>query len=331
MTMAGERLGRFEYRLQCRQMSAPGVCARRSGPAFVAAAGSPCCSSRLTASRAGSQQNHFIASHSTSRGEVMSPVISTLPFQIPNGLFCADRYGTSSAIGFPCLVTMTGSPVAATSSIKARHLALNSEAFTRFAMAAPPGYLWSCPRSPARARKGKASPPALHLHVRPRRVFERREFAAADLARGYGLGVLAFEPVEPVRPPGAGMLGRGFEPGIDVGAFRLVAGPILVLRLGWRIDHAGDVAGAGEDEFDRAAEKLTPGHDRLGPRDVVLARGEVIDRHLDLLEVERDAGDLHLAFGQPVIEIAIAQIEGMVRRRHARGVGIPIEDVEGVG
>src|SRR6202007_445402 len=107
----------------------------------------------------GIQQNHFIASHSTSSGEMMSPVISTLPFQIPNGLFCADRYGTSSAIGFPCLVTMTDSPAAATSSIKARHLALNSEAFPRPAGDKPPPQLFTFTYDPGASSSVVSLPP----------------------------------------------------------------------------------------------------------------------------------------------------------------------------
>jgi hypothetical protein len=34
----------------------------------------------------GVEQNHFIASHSTSMGDMMSPMILTLPFQMPSRL-----------------------------------------------------------------------------------------------------------------------------------------------------------------------------------------------------------------------------------------------------
>ena len=53
-----------------------------------------------------------------------------------------------------------------------------------------------------------------------------------------------------------------------------------------RIDHAGDMAGAGQHVFHRAAEILRAGQHRFRRRDVVLARREIVDRHLDLAQVE---------------------------------------------
>ena len=67
---------------------------------------------------------------------------------------------------------------------------------------------------------------------------------------------------------------------------------------------------------------------RFRRRDVVLARREIVDRHFDLAEIELDVGDRHLALGQRVLEIAIAQIERVVGRRHARRIGIPVQQVE---
>lgn len=52
-----------------------------------------------------------------------------MPFMDPTISFANWRSGTSRATGLPFLVIWTLSPVAATSSITLRHLALNSEAF----------------------------------------------------------------------------------------------------------------------------------------------------------------------------------------------------------
>src|SRR5262249_44123813 len=67
------------------------------------------------------------ASHSTSIGDMMSPVINTLSFQMPRAVVFLLLCGTSSAAGLPFLVMTSVSPVRSTSSISARHLALNSE------------------------------------------------------------------------------------------------------------------------------------------------------------------------------------------------------------
>src|SRR5438067_7743913 len=75
-----------------------------------------------------SSGNHLRASRSTSIGEMISPVTNTLSFQMPKAFFFFDRCGTRSAIGLPFLVITTAWPVRSTSSIKARHLALNSDA-----------------------------------------------------------------------------------------------------------------------------------------------------------------------------------------------------------
>src|SRR5579885_2703530 len=141
-----------------------------------------------------------------------------------------------------------------------------------------------------------ASIPAADLHVRARRVLDRPEFVAADLARRDYIGAVTLEPCEPIRPPGAAMLGRVPQPFVDVGAVRLTAGPVLVLALRRRVDDAGDVAGPGEHESHRPAEILRAVENRFCRRDMVFARREIVDRHLDLPQIELDAADLHLAF-----------------------------------
>src|SRR6185437_13431811 len=70
-------------------------------------------------------------------------------------------------------------------------------------------------------------------------------------------------------------------------ASRVRPGPVLILRLRRRIDHPGDMAGPGQNEAHRPAEELAAEIDRLGRRDVVLTCGEVVDRRLDLVQVER--------------------------------------------
>ncbi len=124
------------------------------------------------------------------------------------------------------------------------------------------------------------------------------------------------------------MLVRLGQP-VGIAALGRSACPVLVLHLGRRIDDTGDMAGAGDDMLDRPAEALRAVEDRLGRRDMVLPRREIVDRHRHLLEVEGLAADPHLALGELVVEIAVAQIEGVVRRRHPGRIRIPVEQVEG--
>src|SRR5690242_2368456 len=79
--------------------------------------------------RMGVEQNHFNAFHSVPIGEMMSPVTTRRPLRIPRAFRLRCLYGLSSTIGLPFFVITTLSPVRSTSSISARHLALNSEAF----------------------------------------------------------------------------------------------------------------------------------------------------------------------------------------------------------
>ena len=68
----------------------------------------------------------------------MSPRIVTDPFRAPNSVLGFSRRGTICPTGLPFFVTVTGSPVAATSSSTARNFALHSEAFMVLVMAAFP-------------------------------------------------------------------------------------------------------------------------------------------------------------------------------------------------
>lgn len=78
------------------------------------------------------------SSQSGSRGLTISPRMVTDPLSAPNSVLGFSRSGTICATGLPFFVTVTGSPVAATSSSTARNFALHSEAFMVLVMAAAP-------------------------------------------------------------------------------------------------------------------------------------------------------------------------------------------------
>ena len=69
------------------------------------------------------------------------------------------------------------------------------------------------------------------------------------------------------------------------------------------------------------------GLNRFHPQPGTFTR--VVHRHLHLLQIEAFAADLHFALGQLVIQIAVAQIAGMIGRRHPCGVRVPMKKVEG--
>src|ERR1043166_3043254 len=169
--------------------------------------------------------------------------------------------------------------------------------------------------SPERARRfywpafGEAYALTAHLHIASRRVLDGFELAAARLARRDLLIVVRLDPVDPVRPPRARVLFRLVEPGVERARARLAAGPVLIFALARRIDDAGDMARAGQHVFHRPAEELRAEERRLRRGDVVLAGGEVVDRHRHFFQIEMDVGDRHLAGGQGVVEVALAQIE----------------------
>ncbi len=61
---------------------------------------------------------------------------------------------------------------------------------------------------------------------------------------------------------------------------------------------------------------------------MVLSRGQIVDRHLDLFQIQLHPADLHLAFAQRVLQVALAQIERVVGRWQPRRIRVPIQDVE---
>ena len=124
------------------------------------------------------------------------------------------------------------------------------------------------------------------------------------------------------------MLRRRRDPVLQP-ALRLAAGPEAVFGLRRRVHHARDVAGAGQHVIDRAAELRRALEDRERRGDVVLARREVEDRDLHLGQIQPHVAQHHLALGERVLQVAIAQVEGVVGRRHPGGVGVPVQEVEG--
>src|SRR3546814_10726554 len=72
--------------------------------------------------------------------------------------------------------------------------------------------------------------------------------------------------------------------------------------------------------------------DRAIGRDMVLAAGLQVDGNFDLAEVEALAGQFQLArLRQQVLLVHVAQVEAVHLGRHARAVGIPVQQVEGEG
>ena len=167
----------------------------------------------------------------------------------------------------------------------------------------------------------------------PGRSCRARPRSAARLpvptrARRNLLGVDAFQPFAPVRPPRSLVLLRALEPVGERDVLDIVVGPVLVFARRRRIDHAGDMAGARQHVFHRPAEELRAVQHRFRRRDVILAGRQIVDRHLDLRQIEQRVVQHHAAGGQPVLQIAVAQVIGMVRRRHPRRVRIPVQQVE---
>jgi len=85
------------------------------------------------------------------------------------------------------------------------------------------------------------------------------------------------------------MFGGLGQPFINIRANRFGPGPVLIFMQIGRIDHAGDMAGPGEHELRRAAEIFRTVQHRFGRRDVILSGGEIVNRNLDLAQVESEA------------------------------------------
>ena len=126
------------------------------------------------------------------------------------------------------------------------------------------------------------------------------------------------------------MLGGPGQPVLEL-AFGLSARPILVFLACRRIDHPGDMARAGEDELDLSAEETASEEDGFRRRDVIFPGGDVADRNGDVGQRDRVAAHFHASVREIVLQVAVAQVERVVGRAHAGGIGVPIEEIEGQG
>src|SRR5262249_18925156 len=91
------------------------------------------------------------------------------------------------------------------------------------------------------------------------------------------------------------------EPPVEIGAGWFWSGPVLVLHLAGRIADAGNVTRAGQHETHRPAEELRTEQHRSCGGDVILARGQIVDRNRHALEVELFAANHHLALAEAVL------------------------------
>ena len=114
----------------------------------------------------------------------------------------------------------------------------------------------------------------------------------------------------------------------SVAAFLSLVQYWYLILLAGRVDDAGDVARARQHVGHRAAEQPRADEHRLGRRDVVLLGAQLVDRQLDLAEIELDAADRHLPAGQLVLVVELAQVEVVVGGRHARRILVPEQQVE---
>src|SRR6516165_7022146 len=156
------------------------------------------------------------------------------------------------------------------------------------------------------------------LHVAAGRGLKRLIVAVARMRwRGDLAAGMTFHPGVPVRPPASRLFLRSLQPIACLGA-KIVIDPMAALLAGRRIDHACDVTArrqykprlSSHDVL--GAERALPGHD------MVLARGQYVDRHLHLREIDplaalrRRTGILDL-----VLKIGIARIPAVHRSRQA--------------
>src|SRR5262249_35343759 len=126
----------------------------------------------------------------------------------------------------------------------------------------------------------------LLLHVPPWRALDHPIVAVAGLrCRRDRAAGMTFHPAVPIGPPASRLFFRSVQPILRL-ATQIVIEPMTALVARRRIDHACDVAARCQYEpwlssHDiLGAERALPGHD------VVLARGQYVDRHLHLGEVD---------------------------------------------
>ena len=142
---------------------------------------------------------------------------------------------------------------------------------------------------------------------------------------------MARDPFLPDGPPGAGLLLGAFQPGVGRG--RQLGIGVVGIFLGVRmVHHAGDMAGPGKHEFARPGEELSRGVGRLPGRDMVFLGRKEEGRGLDLGDVDRHPVEGDTArLRQQILLVHLAQIETVHGARHARGIRVPVEQIEGEG
>src|SRR5215470_6102566 len=167
-----------------------------------------------------------------------------------------------------------------------------------------------------------------HFYIASRRILDGQELVAARRARRDFCWILILDPFEPVGPPGSRILLSSLDPLVERSFGRSTRPIAVLLHCGW-IDDAGNMAGACEHVSERPAKELRAEENRLCRSNMVFASREVIDRNLDLVQLERPATDHHFALGELVLKIAIAQIERVISGWHTGRVRIPIQQIEG--
>src|SRR5574343_1576868 len=115
--------------------------------------------------------------------------------------------------------------------------------------------------------------------------FDRLVFCTSRFARCPLFSRQRFQPSGPVGPPAALLFLGAVQPAFGV-LFHIVVDPVAALVLTRRVDHPRDMAGGTEHETALAAEQARALVGRLPRNDMVLARRQQVDRHVELAEVD---------------------------------------------
>ncbi|KJV08430.1 hypothetical protein VZ95_17800, partial [Elstera litoralis] len=103
-----------------------------------------------------------------------------------------------------------------------------------------------------------------------------------------------------------------------------------VFIRGGRIDDPGDMAGACQQELHRPTVKLRARVSAFPRRDMIFARRDDQRRYLHFTQVNLHTVEFDAArLDQKIFLIHFAQVETMHGGGHARGIAVPIEQIEG--
>src|SRR5215207_8076795 len=170
------------------------------------------------------------------------------------------------------------------------------------------------------------------LNVGARGVLYGRVLHAADARRVHLLAGAWLEPVGPILPPGALVLGGVLQPLLGCLRFSGVAAlvdPVSALAPGGRVDHARYMTAVGEGEAGRRVGELPDPPRRVPGHYMVPLGADGVDLTLYRAEVYGPAFNLDLSrLYEVVLEVGVAQVEAVGVARHARAVGVPVEEVE---